>query len=398
MGIKLSNSGINTFFECPKAYELKYVRKLANKFKGSALFFGSAIDTGLNYMTIHRNEPDVLAKSILEFKAAWEQGKDHNKQPMDLPKNPFIIYSKSDFDYDLLDKKDWAELFKMRENPLDERKRIYEIIQESGYPSVPEKDRMFYGYSTWLCLMKKGELLIKAYHDRILPIIEDVVVVQKDVQLKDGDSDDSNAIRGVVDLVVRFKDGAILNGEMLNVSSKENVVTDNKTSSVEYEQDSVAGSQQLALYKTLLNVEDPALAIKKGAYIVLGKKLEKDTTKTCKSCGHIATGSHKTCDAEIDGKRCNGVWDKKTIFKVNTNVIIDNISDTFSDSVIENFDTVVKSIEHGLFPRNYNSCHNKYGGLCDFFNICNKGTMTDIVETSPEVKVEVNPAPKGKKK
>lgn len=393
MGIKLSNSGINTYFDCAKSYELKYVKKLSNKFKGSALYFGSAIDTGLNFMATNMKSKSktLLEDSIQEFYKAWEQGKDAAQQPIDLPMNPFITYSKNDFDYELLDKKDWAELFKLKENPLAERTRIYDIIKNEGYPAVPEKDRMFYAYSTWLCLRKKGKLLIEAYFDQILPLIKEVIVVQKDVELKDGEGDDANKIRGVVDLVVKFKEGAILNGVPLNISSKENIVTDNKTSSVEYEQDSVAGSQQLALYKTLLNVEDPNLAINKGAYIILGKKLDKETTKTCKSCGHTSSGSHKTCDNETDnpekpGKkvRCNGEWDKVTKFKVNTNIIVDSISQSMCDSVIENFDTVVKSIEHGLFPRNYNACHNKYGGTCDFINICMGGNMNDIVETKTD--------------
>lgn len=384
MGIKLSNSGINTYFECPKAYDFKYLQKLSSAFKGSALYFGSAIDTGLNYMTEHKDDKDVLDMSMQEFYKAWEQGKDSSQQPIDLPKNPFITYSKSDFDYELLGKKEWAELFKLKKNPLEERSRIYDLIKEGGYPSVPEEDRMFYAYSTWLCLRKKGELLIKAYHDQILPLLEEVVLVQHDVELKDGDYDEANRIKGVVDLVVRFKDGAIE-----GVTSKENIVTDNKTSSVEYEQDSVAGSQQLALYKTLLNASEKTgdLKIVKGAYIVLSKKLEKNTTKICKSCGHLGLGTHKTCDNEIDSKekagkkvRCNGEWDKKTEFKVNTNIIVDTIPTTFADSVIENFDTVVKSIEANLFPRNYNSCHNKFGGLCDFYNICHKGTMENIVK------------------
>lgn len=389
VGVKLSNFGINTYLDCPKSYELKYVRKFSNKFKGSALYFGSAIDTGLNFMVenMKSKSKTLLQDSITEFYKAWEQGNDAAQQPIDLPMNPFITYSKYDFDYELLGKKEWAELFKMRENPLDERKRIYEIIQATGYPSVPEKDRMFYAYSTWLCLRKKGELLITAYFEQILPLIKEVVVVQKNVELKDGEGDEANKIRGVVDLVVKFKEGATLNGTPLNISSKENIVTDNKTSSVEYEQDSVAGSQQLALYKTLLNVEDEKLNIKKGAYIVLGKKLDKTTTKTCKSCGHTSGGAHKTCDNETDnpekpGKkvRCNGEWDKKTEFKVNTNIIVDTISESFSDSVIENFDTVVQSIGAGLFPRNYNSCHNKYGGLCSYYNLCHKGTMEDIID------------------
>lgn len=410
MGIKLSNTGINTYFECPSAYEKKYIRKLSNKFKGSALYFGSAIDNGLNYMTEHKNDKDVLEKSLIEFYKAWEQGKDSAQQPIDLPLNPFITYSKSDFDIDLLDHAALQEVVttnndlqigEVGENPFERRDRIYEDIKVRKYPAIPEKDRMFYAYTTWLALRKKGELLIKGYYEQILPLLEEVVLVQHDVELSEAAdyegselSDEPNKIKGVVDLVVRFKKGATINGKVLNVTPKENVVTDNKTSSVEYEEGSVAESQQLALYKTLLNASEETghLAIKKGAYIVLSKKLNKITHKTCKSCGHTSsTGQAKTCDNTVPNPdvkakkkemRCNGEWSKKVEFKVNTDIIIDTIPDAFADSVIENFDTVVKSIEGGNFPKNYDSCRNKFGGFCDFYDLCHFGDSKNIVDNS----------------
>ena len=46
--VRLSNSAIDKFKECPQRYKRHYIDKLRSVFIGSPLFFGSAVDEALN--------------------------------------------------------------------------------------------------------------------------------------------------------------------------------------------------------------------------------------------------------------------------------------------------------------------------------------------------------------
>ena len=363
MSLKLSHSSMNDYQTCPKMYEYKRVHKLVSKSKGSALFFGSAIDLALNYLLENKdakNLKEVIAESIRIFDVNWEQAKDNEYKLIDLPRNPNIKYSKYDFDPDLLEKEDWKELFALNSNPIEHRNSIQSKLSNQDFLDLPEDERSFYNYGSWLSCKRRAKYLIEAYAEQILPEIKKVIAVQMDIKLDDGEG---NMLNGVIDLVGQLPDGRI-------------AILDNKTSSMEYEEDSVLTSPQLALYKKQLNMfnEDPDNQWKHkidcAGFLVLSKKLNKDITKTCKSCGHIATGSHKTCDNTVNGKRCGGEWDKVKKFSVNTQIIIDSIDEHVQDMILSNADTIKICIQSKLFPQNFNSCINKYGMKCDYYDLC----------------------------
>lgn len=376
--LKLSNSSLNKYLECPMSYKLRYKDRLVGVYKGSALFFGAAIDEALNYMLMNKsnpkysNKPDkfsLLKESCEVFHKHWETQTDKTGEITNLPKNKTILYSKYDFDGDLLNKSDWKELFKIVENPYAARKEIEDKLKEVDFPELSDKQKEFYNFSTWLSLNRKGPILLEAYYNELLPQIEEVLEVQKEITLEDG----SNKISGYVDLIVKMKD----TGEI--------IVGDNKTSSIEYDSNSVESSAQLSQYKTMLNMEY-GYNITKAGYFVVSKKLEKDTKKVCKSCGHLGQGTHKTCDNEVQntdtGKtvRCNGVWDKTVSYKANTQLIIQEIPEHMGNYVLENYDTVIKCINQELFPRNFSSCMGKYGNRCDYYLLCHKNKMDNLID------------------
>lgn len=373
-GLKLSNSALNKYLDCPMSYKLRYKDRLVSIYKGSALFFGAAIDEALNFMLLNKDNKkiDVLNKSIEIFNQNWEQQTDKTGEVTDLPKNPNILYSKYDFDSDLLKKSDWRLLFKETENPIARRKEIEAKLSDIKFQQLPEQDREFYNYSTWLSLKQKGAILLEAYHRDLLPKIKKVLEVQKEITLND---ESGNKISGYVDLIVQMLDGEI-------------IVGDNKTSSIEYSEDSVETSAQLSQYKTMLNMEY-GYNIKRAGYFVVSKKLEKDTKKVCKSCGHIGQGSHKTCDNEIDGKRCGGEWDKTVSYKANTQLIIQEIPEHMGDYVLENYDSVIKGINHEIFPRNFGMCSGKYGTPCEYFGLCHKNSMENLIDKNIKQEKEI---------
>lgn len=378
MSFKLSHSSKNKWLSCGHSYKLHYIDKLRPVTLSSALVFGSAIDNALNELLTNRD----IKTAKLEFNKHWEQGENSLRELVDMPLNPNLEYSKYDLESDLLTKANWKDLFKRDSKFFDTKNKIEALLRPEKDPQtgvkppakdwldIPEEDRMVLNYANWLSMQKKGEMLLQAYHDQILPHIAEVLAVQMAVELDDGNG---NILNGIIDAVVRLQDGRVC-------------ILDNKTTSTEYEEDSVRSSEQLATYKAILNIfaEDPnhpwEHKIDCCGYAVLSKKLINNTTKVCKICGNVATGKHKTCDSHALGTRCGGEWDKQVSFKVKTQFIIGEISDAYAESVLENATTVKSCIEQGLFPKNYSACDNMFGRKCVYFNKCHGNKMDGLVQ------------------
>lgn len=376
MATRLSFSSKNKWLQCPASYKLHYIDKWRPVTLNSNLVFGSAIDVALNWLLESKDNPEALTMAKLTFDQNFEQGQNSLRELVDLPLNPNMKYSRYDFDPDLLEKKDWAELFKYNKDFFEMKNATDEKLKAGvDWLDIPEEDRMVLNYANWLCMSRKGHLLLEGYHKYILPNIKRVLAVQKTVELED---EDGNVLNGVIDFIAELHDGRI-------------AIVDNKTSSTEYEEDSVSSSEQLATYQEIMNIfaEDPENEWKHKidccAYAVMSKKLIKDITKTCKDCGHIGQGSHKTCDnlVEVPGSekkvRCNGDWEKVKKFDVKTQFIVGTISDKYAQEVLENVTTVKSCIELGLFPKNYSACKSMFGSECPFLKLCHKGDSSGLI-------------------
>lgn len=400
MPIKLSHSGRSKWQQCGFSYKLHYLDKIRPVTFSSNLTFGSAVDAALNLLLEKKDEKNALELALQEFNKNFEQGFDSQYNVVDLCLNPNIEYGRYDFDGDLLEKKDWAELFKYNANFYDMKKdiesKIYPKEDSEGHKEDPvpwieinEEDRMVYNYAVWKCLSRKGHILITQYYTDILPLIKKTLATQYAITLADGDG---NELPGVVDLI------AIVHGDRLGLDYDPVVVIDNKTAAQAYKSDSVITSEQLAQYQATLNIlaDDPEHSwnhkIDYAAFAVMIKKLDKNITKTCKDCGHVSNGSHKTCDNEVSkevtsrGKtsvktvRCNGAWDVEKEFFAKTQFIIDKISEEKEAEVLENSTTVKTCIEMGLFPKNYSMCKNVFGRPCQYLALCHRGDMTGLVK------------------
>lgn len=364
---KLSHSAMNKYQDCAKAFEYRYQKRIVSKYKSGALYFGSALDDALNVVL-----EDGPEKGKETFDKKWFAQPDNEYNVVKLQENEQITYSASDFDKDLLQKSDWAKLYaKITEldlsgDPIGLFKDIAKEKSEKGWGNLKSEQRRYYNFANWLSLSRKGHLMLDEYIKNILPNIDEVLAVQKYVKITNPDGD---IVRGYIDLVARWKDGSV-------------VLIDNKTSSIEYEHDSVLKSPQLTLYKMILD-RDPEWehTIEKCAYIVLRKGIKKDIKKICKSCGHIAEkGSrHKTCNNEVDSKRCEGEWDRQVKLSVDTQIIIDKIPEQVQDMVVENMTLINNSIKSGLFPRNFNACKKPWG-LCEYYDKCWKNKDDNLIQ------------------
>lgn len=400
MPIKVSFSGRQKYQTCAWSYNLHYNMRIRTVVFSSNFVFGSAVDNGTNLLLKRKDEPGILELALQEFDRSFEQGTDSSGAIVDMPLNPNIEYGRYDFDADLLEKKDWAELFKYNPNFFEMKKdiesKIYPKEDADGHKEDPvpwveinEEDRMVYNYAIWKCLSRKGHILIKQYYTDILPLIKEVLEVQYPITLVD---DDGNELPGFVDLIAK------VHGSALGLDYDPVVVIDNKTAASAYKSDSVLTSEQLAQYQATLNIlaDDPdhpwKHKIDYAAFAVMIKKLDKNITKTCKECGHVSNSSHKTCDnivkkevtsrgkASVKEVRCNGAWDVEKEFFAKTQFIIDKISEEKETEVLENSSTVKTCIEMGLFPKNYSMCKNVFGRPCSYISLCHKGDMTGLIK------------------
>jgi PD-(D/E)XK nuclease superfamily len=388
MSIKLSHSGLTTYQTCPKKYFLQYIEKLTPVELSSALLYGSALDQAFNDILLNIKKLDnahLLHLGLKTFNKHWVEKDDKYLGKIKLAKNPNVVYSKKDYDADVLDEEAWEEITLAFEKHVETSKdpsifefqtaqNFFQNIRDNlhSFSEYEDSIKSFYNYVNWLSLQRKAAYMIEAYVYDLLPFIQDVVAVQVDLTTQD---DVGNTLVGVGDFTVKLKSGQYGN---VTVDAEETIIADNKSASKAYTQDSVATSAQLATYKVILNERGDK--VKKGAYFVILKDLKKVQNKTCKSCGHKTTTSHKNCNAEIKGKRCGGEWSVELSISAQTQLVVDTISEEMQISAMNDFDDVVEYIKEEKFEENTDACFYQFGKPCPFLKLCKEGSMHGLVK------------------
>lgn len=363
--LRLSFSQISKYSICSRSYKYYYVDKIRPRVQSAALVFGSALDKGLNAILMPKQYKQT-AEEI--FEQSFEQA-DINGVSTYIPRATQIVYANADFDIDLLDKNDYEKLdiliatgvlFIQESSYKDEMTRLKKYKSDSGFDNFTDNEKQFYNLMNWLSLRQKGLLMLQAYRDKIMPSIIKVHEIQKYVSITNNDGD---SLIGYIDLIA-------------DIQGHGNVILDNKTSAMDYEKDSVLTSPQLALYTSIAGKE---YNTRKAGYLVLRKGIIKNKTKVCQKCNKDGTGQrHKTCDALIDGKRCDGVWTETIKPEVDVQIIINEIPEQTENIVLENLDDINHGIKQEVFHRNFHSCANTYGSPCPYINLCFKNKMDGL--------------------
>lgn len=351
---RLSYSQVNKYQECPKKYEYYYIKKIRSSTQSAALLFGSAMDKALEALVLgQENYMDV-------FYQTWEQ-QNINDEPTEIATCTKIVYANKDLDTDLLDKED-LKLYneKYGEELIESIVKIKKKKDTIGFDLLPKEEKEKFNYANWLCLRQKGPLMIKAVKDEFLPKIRKVHSTQEAIELKNPTGD---SIIGYVDLVAEY-------GEYPNP-----IVWDFKTSSIDYDEDSVILSSQLATYVNQLREKYNTST---AGYCVIHKAIDKNKEKTCSKCGNEGLGSHKTCDAVVNGKRCHGEWDIIMRPKARLQIIVNDIPSQTEEIVLENYEIINDSIKQGVFHRNFKSCKTNFG-KCEYFDLCYKNNMKNLI-------------------
>jgi hypothetical protein len=307
-------------------------------------------------------------KVTSDYKAAFDecwQTVEVNKRKYPLVDCTLVGYAKTDFVEDLLQTDDIRFIkAKLSEYGVEEmesytilKNQLEEERSRRATVAFSENRHRALNLLNWLSMRRKAHLMLDAYVRDIVPKIESVTAVQKQVELK---SDCGSSLVGYVDTIVRLK------------GDDEDTVLDNKTSASPYTEDQVKLSQQLSLYTY-------ALGLKKAAYAVMQKNIRMNREKVCSACGFESTGAHKTCNNTVDGKRCNASWNETVKPEAVTQLIVDTIEEQTQHVVVDNIAEVNDAIAANVFPKNLSACKNIYGNPCPYMNACWKN-QTDYLE------------------
>jgi PD-(D/E)XK nuclease superfamily len=359
--VKISHSKVNTYIECPQKFKYIYIDKLRPTSKNASLYFGSAIDLAVQEY-LHDMKSDWKSKFEKHWLTANDQGRFIN-----LYDSLEIDYSYKDFDKDLLTDEDIkiAEASQKELLPsfqgdwLEAKEYVTTRKKQRAHVHFTNNEHRYFNRLSWLSMKRKGILMTQAFVEQIGPKIKKVLMVQKRVQIT---SDNGDILTGYVDMVLDIEDHGV-------------VIFDLKTAAQEYDPLQTLTSQQLGIYASILGAE---LNTYKVGYIVLLKNIEKDKEKICSVCGHKGEGSHKKCDAEINGKRCNGEWNLQLKLNGRVQVLTEELTEENMQAILDTVGGVTHAIKENLFYRNSNSCL-EYGG-CPYAALCWKGKMDGLVK------------------
>lgn len=368
MSLRISHSAVQTYSTCSKKYDLHYNHRLRSHLISGALLFGSAYDKAL--ITLRDTKDLNAAKE--EFLKLWNF-QHINGELTSLSNTTKVVYSQKDYDGDLIFSHDeetfQKKSFNKEGKSLKQLTAFYrELKKEKGHAGLTDEQKLVYNYGHWICLLNKGLILLEGYNKHILPRIKKVLSQQKKISIKNEEGDE---IVGYIDLIAELDDG-------------KTYILDDKTSGSDYEKDAAATSQQLIVY---YYNEKETYKLDGVGFLVSYKQLNKNKVKICSKCGHDGSGGrHKTCpDVLKDEKgdsygRCNGEWVETISPEARFDVILNEVTESAENLVLETFDLAANGIKKGVFVPNLNACE-AYGKdfRCQFFQKCWSGKDDSLI-------------------
>lgn len=361
MSLRVSYSQTNTFKKCPTHWKWRYKEKYEPAVQGSSLFFGAAVDNAVMAML------EGSEKYLTVFSDSWYSVEKKGKY-FQIFDNKEVLYSNNDLDVDVLKDEDipslqgWLDELKIGEDK-EPKQYAKEILgKKKSKHKYPTSNELRYFYRCcWLSMKRKGELLIELFKKDFYPKITKVHQTQRFERLKDSQTGD--VLLGALDFVAEIE------------GYEGKIIFDLKTSANGYTNENIELSEQLPLY----------LAMSKGqydtnlvGYVVLVKNIRKDKVGICKSCGNKKEGRHKTCDAVIEGVRCNGEWEETTELKPELQVIVREKTQEQVNEVLMDIAKITDCMRYDLTFRNLDACNNWYGNKCPYYDACHKNDFSKL--------------------
>jgi hypothetical protein len=307
---------------------------------GSPLVFGNGIDAALNELLMPTGKGPMVAYA--ESVAKTELGK--------------MVPNKNDFDPDLIDETDRAELLSQLK-PLgytgDDIDQLYNALMVKDDLSVNQEKAL-----DLVCrrvLQAKAQLMVDAYQKMVIPQIVKTINVQK------------ASGPGFLDATVEWK-------------GRGKVVVDHKTSGRAYAEDACDYSLELALYAGEEKVD-------LVAYVVLIKTIKKNRVRVCEVCDATAkNGQIKSCAEEYDGERCGGPFLVTIQPEAEIQVVHGEITPRALEVATEVQSEIQRAVEEKIFFCSFNNCNNQYGQQCIYKNLHWKNDYTGFEVVEPKVK------------
>ena len=184
--MKISHSAKEKYETCPRMYKLHYVDKIRPEKTTSSLVFGGAFDAAINELL----KPTGL-DPVQIFLDKWTTT-NINGENVYVPTFEKMVYTKKDFDIDLLTHLDYEE--------IDQRIESGEITW-FDYSKIDTKTATsdgirFYNLLNWYSLKRKGLAFIDAYKTQVLPKLT-VIDIQREIIADNGAGDQ---LTGFIDL------------------------------------------------------------------------------------------------------------------------------------------------------------------------------------------------------
>lgn len=324
--INVSFSALETYEQCSEKYRLRYEERIVSEKIPSPLFFGSAIDSAVELFLLQKKKilSDKELDLLLNENAYSMFDKCMSEQNgILLEKNPDCEYFYSDFEPSILKAEDLTKLSKLYPSIQD----FFEFFNKCKIKLKEKEDlsknsKILFNHLCWMSLYRKGELLLKAYEESILPEIEEVFDIQKEIELLNESGD---RLRGKIDFIASFKDRPDII-----------YICDNKTSSEAYRDDSVSNSTQLSIYSEAENSSN-------ACYVVLQKKIRIKEPR------------------------------------VRTQIIKDTISEEQKQKTFDFVENKLNNIANKVFhKKDFPKECAFFGKTCEYFSLCWHGSMNGL--------------------
>lgn len=372
--LKLSNSQRDLYLQCGRKYYYRYVRKMRPKAKGSALFFGGAFDHAVEGLLEHRD----LAQAKISFTERWmaQEGNlnckfakndyvDKILKPEDITRLKLCVdnlnHSKAKGDYH-----DHKDVLKLVQD-------IKKMSENNFLRELTKEEELFLHFANVLCMNRKGHLMLESFYANILPHITQTIATQLKISIP---HPDGHEVTGLVDLVAKMTSYKMPNGRVL--TDDDILVLDVKSAGATYwaKLDDLTMSDQLDTYLISPEVQNirPTNLI---GYLAVSKQVSTLEESLCKSCGNKKSSSHKTCNAEINGKRCGGEWDTRQTYYCDAKIVVGERDLAQASAMLEDYTNVLTGVLSEVFPRNRGSCF-AYNGVCEYIKVCGQCPSKEI--------------------
>jgi len=318
--MRLSHSASSTYATCPYKYSLRYIHKLRPTTMRSSLLFGNAIDKGLNDILLKKS--DGVLTFIDAFSNYELNGTEHA-----VCGNPLFVFSQTDFDHEIFTELDLQEV--NCSNQSEVGSYYTEFLRGKKENTLTASELAYLNKLYWISLKRKGLMMLEAYSVQVMPLIKNVLDIQREISVTNGEGD---SITGFVDLIAELHDG-------------RRVIFDNKTSGEAYKDDSVVTSDQLSLYCFAL---ENIFKTRHCGFIVMSKKIKKQRKS-------------KVITPYVD-----------------IQIIINEMPQEREEAIVKSFDETSASIKAESFDKNMGGCY--AFGKCEYFNFCHKNDPAELVK------------------